>query len=140
MVACHVSSTGDLNHNPGMCPDWELNQCPFGSQAGTQFTEPHSPGLERFFYILLSYNWLSLNFQLCSFPSPWLCIKTISVDLQLWPLLLLGKMSNQMCCMEFCSLRGFPCTTPFFRITHKLAYDDAAGHFWVMSGCHADHL
>ena len=30
--------------NPGMCPDWELNQKPFGSQAGTQFTEPHQPG------------------------------------------------------------------------------------------------
>ena len=28
-----------------MCPDWELNWQPFGSQAGTQFTEPHQPGL-----------------------------------------------------------------------------------------------
>ena len=25
--------TGDLAHNPGMCPDWELNRWPFGSQA-----------------------------------------------------------------------------------------------------------
>ena len=30
--------------NPGMCPDWELNQQPFGSQDGTQSTEPHQPG------------------------------------------------------------------------------------------------
>ena len=37
--------TGDLAHNPGMCPDWELNQRPFASQAGTQPTEPHQPGL-----------------------------------------------------------------------------------------------
>ena len=31
---------------------WESNQQPFGSQAGTQFTEPHQPGLEGvlFFY------------------------------------------------------------------------------------------
>ena len=29
---------------PGMCLDWELNQQPFGSQAGTQSTEPHQPG------------------------------------------------------------------------------------------------
>ena len=30
--------------NPGMCPDRELNQQPFGSQAGAQSTEPHQPG------------------------------------------------------------------------------------------------
>ena len=29
---------------PGMCPNWESNQRPFGSQAGTQPTEPHQPG------------------------------------------------------------------------------------------------
>ena len=34
-----------------MCPDWESNQQPltinpFGSQAGTQATEPHQPGQE----------------------------------------------------------------------------------------------
>ena len=23
------------SHNPGMCPDWELNQPPFGSQEST---------------------------------------------------------------------------------------------------------
>ena len=28
----------------GICPDWELNQRPFGSQAGTQCTEPYQPG------------------------------------------------------------------------------------------------
>ena len=37
--------TGDPACNPGMCPDWESNQRPFGSQAGTQSTEPHQPGL-----------------------------------------------------------------------------------------------
>ena len=42
--------TGDLACNPGMCPDWQLNQRPFGSQAGTQFTEPHQPGLLVPFY------------------------------------------------------------------------------------------
>ena len=31
--------------NPGMCPDWESNQQPFASQASTQSTEPHQPGL-----------------------------------------------------------------------------------------------
>ena len=28
-----------------MCPDWELNQRPFGSEAGNQSTGPHHPGL-----------------------------------------------------------------------------------------------
>ena len=31
MVASHMAPTGDLAHNPGMCPDWELNWQPFGS-------------------------------------------------------------------------------------------------------------
>ena len=44
MVASPAPLTGDLAHNPGMCPDWESNQQPFGSQAGAQSTEPHQPG------------------------------------------------------------------------------------------------
>ena len=45
VVASRAPPTGDLAHNPGTCPDWKLNQQPFGSQAGTQSTEPHQPGL-----------------------------------------------------------------------------------------------
>ena len=37
--------TGDLAHNPCMCPDWESNRQPFSFQAGTQSTEPYQPGL-----------------------------------------------------------------------------------------------
>ena len=33
-----------LAHNPGMCPEWESNRRPFGSQASVQSTEPHQPG------------------------------------------------------------------------------------------------
>ena len=33
VVASHAPPTGDLAHNPGMCPDWELNQRPFASQS-----------------------------------------------------------------------------------------------------------
>ena len=45
MVASCMPPTGDLlgAHNPGMCPKWESNQRPFGSQAGAQSTEPHQP-------------------------------------------------------------------------------------------------
>ena len=42
MVAFHTPPTGDLVHDPGVGSDWELNQWPFGSQAGTQLTEPGS--------------------------------------------------------------------------------------------------
>ena len=31
VVASHTPPTKDLAHNPGMRPDWELNQQPFGS-------------------------------------------------------------------------------------------------------------
>ena len=41
VIASHVPPTGNLACYPGMCPDWESNQQPFGSKAGTQSTEPH---------------------------------------------------------------------------------------------------
>ena len=44
VVVSHILPSRDLACNPGMCPDWEPNQQPPGSQAGTQFTEPHQPG------------------------------------------------------------------------------------------------
>ena len=49
VVASCMTTTGDLAHNPGMCPDWESNQQPFSSQAGAQSTEPHQPGLVLIF-------------------------------------------------------------------------------------------
>ena len=45
MCSClSYAQTEDLAHSPGMCPDWELKRQSFGSQAGTQSTEPHQPG------------------------------------------------------------------------------------------------
>ena len=41
VIASCAPPTGDLAHNPGICPDWESNWRPFGLQAGTQSTEPH---------------------------------------------------------------------------------------------------
>ena len=49
--ASPMPPTGDLALNPSMCPDWELNQQPFGSQVGTQSTEPHQTGLVHITYI-----------------------------------------------------------------------------------------
>ena len=48
VVASRAPPTGDLAHNPGMCPDWESNRRPFGLEAGTQSTESHQPGLWYF--------------------------------------------------------------------------------------------
>ena len=45
VVASGVPPTGDLAGKPGMHPEWESNRRPFGSQACTQSTEPHQPGL-----------------------------------------------------------------------------------------------
>ena len=57
MVASRMPPVEDLVLNPGMCPDWELNQQPFGLQAGTQSTEPHQP------------RWRE-GFLTCRFPLP----------------------------------------------------------------------
>ena len=43
VVASRMPPTEDLAHNPGMYPDWELNQQPFGLQTSAQSTEPHQP-------------------------------------------------------------------------------------------------
>ena len=44
VVTSHAPPTGDLACNPGLCPDWELNWGPFGSQASTESIEPHQSG------------------------------------------------------------------------------------------------
>ena len=49
VVASCAPPTGDLASNTGMCPDWELNQRAFVSQAGAQSTEPHQPGPTKHF-------------------------------------------------------------------------------------------
>ena len=43
VVASRTPATGDLACDPGMCPDWESNQRPFGSQICAQSTELHQP-------------------------------------------------------------------------------------------------
>ena len=59
VAAFHTPPTGALAHNPGMCPNWESNQQPFGLQAGTQSTEPHQPGQVALFLITYYPGWCS---------------------------------------------------------------------------------
>ena len=57
-VAPHIQPSRDLACNPGMCPDQESNQRPFGAQASFQSTELHQPGLKgRFLNIALLFFW-----------------------------------------------------------------------------------
>ena len=44
VAASCASPTGDLAHNPSMCPNWESNWWPHGLQASAQSTEPLQPG------------------------------------------------------------------------------------------------
>ena len=50
VVASHMLPIGDLVCNPGLCPEQESNQRPFGSQTGTQSTELHHPANEVFLF------------------------------------------------------------------------------------------
>ena len=50
VVASHVAPTGDLAHNPGMCPDWESNWRPFDLQASTQPLSHTSQGTLSFIF------------------------------------------------------------------------------------------
>ena len=71
MVASQVPPSGDLAHNPGMCPDsdWESNHQPFGSQASTQSAELQQPGpSSKSKDILLT--WLVLRSHCWSLPEP----------------------------------------------------------------------
>ena len=61
LVASCMPPTGDPAGNPGMCPDWESNQQPFGSQASTQSTEPHQPGCKNCVFILMCLNFSHLQ-------------------------------------------------------------------------------
>ena len=47
VVASHMPSTGDQVCKSGMCPDWQLNLWPSGSQASAQSTDPHQPRLVK---------------------------------------------------------------------------------------------
>ena len=44
LVASHTPPTGDLAHNPGMCPDRESNWRPFSLRDDAQPTEQHQSG------------------------------------------------------------------------------------------------
>ena len=54
LVASHRPQTEDLAHGPGVCPDWEFSQRPFGLHVDSQRTEPHQPG-QKMLHMLSEY-------------------------------------------------------------------------------------
>ena len=62
VVASHMASTGDIAHNPGMCPDWESNQRHFGSQL---VLKPLSYTSQDFFFFFLKHFTESIGLRLC---------------------------------------------------------------------------
>ena len=62
LITSLMSPTGDLACNPGMCPEWELNQWPLGSQASTQSTEPYQPGQMNKIHIFLKTSYCLIAF------------------------------------------------------------------------------
>ena len=52
VVTSHTPPTEHLAHHPGVCPNWEWNQWPFGLQANAQSTEPHQPGLSEVSFVI----------------------------------------------------------------------------------------
>ena len=60
-VGClsHTPGLGTNPHNPGMLPDWELNEWPFALQNNAQPTELHWSGQNVFAFILVGIYWIS---------------------------------------------------------------------------------
>ena len=111
MVASHATPTGDLSCIPGMCPDWESNWWSFGSQAGTQSTEPHQPGLKQIF-IFIKWGKTAIKYSLNRLP--W---KTIPICAQLG--LCLGQpVPTHFRCVSSSFL--FSGTTYFTKLDEKI--------------------
>ena len=70
VVASHLDPTGDLAHNPRMCPDWESNRQPFGSQPELNPLSYTSQGLIGFFAILRN---IFFSFPANLYQAPLLC-------------------------------------------------------------------
>ena len=69
VVASYMSPSGDLAHNPGMCPDWELNWWPFALQPAFNPLSHTSKGLGYFLMFVVLLLGKNNNSALHPFPS-----------------------------------------------------------------------
>ena len=88
--------------NPGMFPDWESNQPPFGSLASSQSTDPHQPGQKC----------IHLNFILWSLLFVFLCILS-EIDLTFLSSLLYLQIQHDLYKTYFSGENLFRC---FFQL------------------------
>ena len=87
VVASPASPTGHLVFNPGMCPDWESNWWPFGSQAHTQYTELHQPDQPEIFQCIRSNKSFTFFFgktSLLCYSSSSITYWLINTEMLLW--------------------------------------------------------
>ena len=112
MIVSHTPLSGDLAWNGGVCPVWESNPQPFGSQAGTQSTDPHQPSL-KFVYWPFKCNFafylkLLLNalYEQLSFSK--VSLKEIETR-NIWPVT--AKCKKDKWCIIFSGLFCFPIVT-----------------------------
>ena len=56
LVASCISPTRGLAYNPGLCPDWELNQWPFGRRLALNPMSHTSQGLNHICIIITPYS------------------------------------------------------------------------------------
>ena len=63
VVASHVAPTGDLAHNPGMGPDWELNRRHFGLQPALDPQATPAGARTRLFFCFV-FTWPDTRFAI----------------------------------------------------------------------------
>ena len=122
VVASHVPPTTDLARNPGMCPSWESNQWPFGSQAGTPSTEPHQPGLDYYFPDIFSPIPSSFNNSVSIQNLGVSLINRVRVNFSIQSencCLLIGKLGPYTSIVNNDYL--YSCLPPYFVITTKIS-------------------
>ena len=91
-VASLTAPTGDLAHNPGLCPDWESNWWPFGLQAGTQSTEPCQSQLKFTSILLCREGCLMLIFTMKPIKRNGRFINSLVIGLLEWITIWLRKL------------------------------------------------
>ena len=72
LVASCTSPAKDLACNPGMCPDWEENQQPFGLWNNAQPTESHQSGLYTYVLSSIIHNFQKVETIQMSLTDKWI--------------------------------------------------------------------
>ena len=116
-VSSHTCLTRDWTHNPGMCPDQELNQWPFALWTAAQATEPHRSGQRPTSFALGRYRsfcfrWLWSKLSILS-SCIWDC-DLVCLIFFLWIVLLSFTSFSGVCLLLQNRISPFMCSWPRF--------------------------